>query len=96
MTRIERLYARRRKLDQERRQLNKLIAKLEGRGCYVAAAKIHHANEGCSTAWLRPRRAKKVTKNWKNVDCMTCLQRRAKRARRKQPTVPWTAPRRSP
>lgn len=99
MTPLEQLYARRLKLDEERAEINRLIAKLERRGLHVAVAKIHHANEGCSTAWLNNRRAKKVTKNWKNVDCMKCLQhrqRQARRIRRKQPAVPWTTPRRSP
>ena len=105
-TPLERLYARRLKLDQERGWLNKLIAKLERRGTYVAIAKIHHATEGCSLAWLgrptqtpwgyRSKVAKKTTKNWKIVDCMKCLRHRGRqRGRRVKPIVPWTAPRRA-
>lgn len=99
VTRLEQLYARRLKIDQERAQINKLIAKLERRGTYIAIAKIHHATEGCSYPVVSRAYVKKVTKNWKNVDCMKCLQhqqRQTRRARRKHPAVPWTEPRRSP
>ena len=47
-SRLQQLYARRHELDTERRQINKLIAKLEKRGSYVAGAKIHHAKDGCA------------------------------------------------
>lgn len=97
MTPLERLYARRLKLDQERARINKLIAKLERRGMYVAIAKIHHATDGCGYPHRRRPYVKKVSKDWANVDCLTCLRQRGRRrGKRKPPPVPWTTPRRSP
>lgn len=105
-TRLERLYVRRRLLDQERARLTKLIATLERRGNAMAIAKVHHATEGCSIAQVnrptqtpwgqRTKCAKKVTKDWKVVDCLKCLWLRCSlKEQRDRTPVPWISPKQS-